>query len=135
MEKHATYTSGFNCRSYYQCNSRGRSMAMCCRNKQTFNPNLGRCVRDDSCDIDCTYRQPYKKSRKMSPSAAREAQRNIMQNMKVNLQVTETYDCKYCENAEPNLYLCRALKKTSLCLCRTVVKLCTVSSSLPTLAK
>lgn len=75
----STYSSGFNCRSYYQCNEMGRSVAMCCTNKHSYNPDKGRCVYDESCDIDCTSRTPTERQK----------------DLRVNLQVTETYDCKY----------------------------------------
>lgn len=77
MDKYSTYASGFNCRSYYQCNSRGRSMAMCCKNNESFNPDLGKCVRDITCKIDCTARQFYQAGSRPSYSSFRETQREV----------------------------------------------------------
>lgn len=94
MDKYYTYASGFNCRSYYQCNSRGRSMAMCCKNNESFNPDLGKCVRDNTCKIDCTARQFYQAGSNPSYSSFRETQREVQRDLKVNVQVTETYECE-----------------------------------------
>ncbi|XP_061180383.1 uncharacterized protein LOC133188924 [Saccostrea echinata] len=79
MNPYATYSSGFNCRSYYECNKERRSVAMCCKNKYSYQPYKGRCVFDESCDIDCTSRTPNK----------------LQRDLKVNLQVTQTYDLCY----------------------------------------
>lgn len=95
MDKYSTYASGFNCRSYYQCNSRGRSMAMCCKNNESFNPDLGKCVRDYTCKIDCTARQFHQAGNRPSYSSFRETQREVQRDLKVNVKVTETYECKY----------------------------------------
>lgn len=70
-------------------------MAMCCKNNKSFNPDLGKCVRDNTCKIDCTARQFYQAGSNPSYSSFRETQREVQRDLKVNVQVTETYECEY----------------------------------------
>ncbi|XP_062608390.1 uncharacterized protein LOC134270216 [Saccostrea cucullata] len=79
MTPYATYSSGFNCRSYYECSKERRSVAMCCKNGYSYDPFKGRCVFDRSCDIGCASRTPNKPQR----------------DLKVNLKVTRTYNLCY----------------------------------------
>lgn len=52
-----TYPSNFNCRSFYQCNNKGRSVPMCCRDFYRYDYELQECTPDVSCNISCNQRE------------------------------------------------------------------------------
>lgn len=80
-------------------------MAMCCKNNESFNPDLGKCVRDITCKIDCTSRQFYQAGSRPPYSSFRETQREVQRDLNVNVKVTETYECEYKMSYRVNFFI------------------------------
>lgn len=57
MEKGSTYSSHFNCRTYYKCDMNHKSQPMCCDKGYAYDYQTAECISNPDCGLECVERE------------------------------------------------------------------------------